>query len=158
MLGEFGVGKTSLVGRFVRQAFSEHYQTTVGVTIETKLVATGSGEVKLVIWDIAGSNAISPVTQAYLRGAAGLLFVADGTRRGTLSSVSDLREQSTALLGAVPAVGLINKHDLRDAWEIDSTDLAALHAQSVPTMLTSAKTGEHVEEAFQRLTGAMIGT
>ncbi|MBT8446156.1 MAG: GTP-binding protein [Gammaproteobacteria bacterium] len=157
LLGDFGVGKTSLVKRFVKQAFAESYQTTVGVTIETKLVSCETGEVKLVIWDIAGSNEISPVTQAYLRGAAGLLFVADGTRRSTLASVQELRRQSTELLGAVPALCLVNKLDLADAWEIDGADLDALAGAAMPALRTSARTGEHVEDAFRRLADAMTG-
>ena len=59
MIGDFSVGKTSLVGRFVRQSFSEKYLTTVGVKIDTKLVKlTENQDVKLILWDIAGGRFI----------------------------------------------------------------------------------------------------
>ena len=64
MIGDFAVGKTSLVSRYVRQTFSEAYQTTIGVKIDSKIIQLPSGDdLKLVLWDIAGSNALSTVEQ-----------------------------------------------------------------------------------------------
>ena len=81
MLGDFGVGKTSLVSRFVRNTFSEKYLTTVGVKVDSKEVDRGGrGPLKLVVWDIAGKSALDALNMSYLRGASGLLLVADGTR------------------------------------------------------------------------------
>ena len=56
MLGSFAVGKTSLVGRFVRQMFSDRYLTTVGVRIDKKELVVAGREVKLVLWDIHGED------------------------------------------------------------------------------------------------------
>lgn len=151
LVGDFGVGKTSLVQRFVKQAFSEHYQTTVGVTIETKSIALADGrDAKLVIWDIAGSDVIDTVKQSYLRGAAGLVFVVDGTRAGTLEAVQRLDTEARALLPDAASVFLFNKHDLVDEWEIHETDREAL-TRGRPGFLTSARTGAHVEAAFAAL-------
>ena len=64
MLGDFGVGKTSLVARFVHSAFSEKYVTTVGVKIDTKQlepIGPDAPRVKLVLWDIAGKIALGSV-------------------------------------------------------------------------------------------------
>ena len=60
MLGEFGVGKTSLVRRFVHSIFSDRYMTTVGLKIDTREIEMEKGEnVKLIIWDIAGTDDIA---------------------------------------------------------------------------------------------------
>ena len=70
MLGEFGVGKSSLVARFLRNTFDEKYLTTVGVKVDSREVALDDGRsLKLVLWDIAGKNALDALNQNYLRGA-----------------------------------------------------------------------------------------
>ena len=78
LLGDFGVGKTSLVARFVRSTFSDKYLTTVGVKVDSKEVALpGRAPLKLVIWDIAGRGTLDAPGANYLRGASALLMVAD---------------------------------------------------------------------------------
>ena len=79
MIGSFGVGKTSLVARFVRSIFSEKYQTTVGVKIDKKVVEVGGQQVTLVLWDIAGEDALTTVRVSQLRGASGYILVVDGS-------------------------------------------------------------------------------
>ncbi len=70
MIGDFAVGKTSLVARFVSSTYSEKYITTVGVKIDTKNIALDSGqEMKLVLWDIAGDDDFCPPGD---RGAKGI--------------------------------------------------------------------------------------
>ena len=84
LIGDFAVGKTSLVKRYVDQVFSEDYTTTVGVSIVTKEVQLDRDSmVKLIIWDIAGADKLTTVSHAYLQGANGYVLVADGTRRQT---------------------------------------------------------------------------
>ena len=80
MLGGFGVGKTSLVSRFVSSMFSDKYLTTVGVKVDKKTVPIDSGEMTLMLWDIYGQDEFQTVRDSYLRGASGYLLVADGTR------------------------------------------------------------------------------
>jgi len=153
MIGDFGVGKTSLVARFVRGIFSQRYLTTMGVKIDTKEVELTNGRfVKLVLWDVAGTNTLSSVERNYLRGASGYLLVADGTRSRTLESARELHAQTQGLLGDVPFLLLLNKNDLPDEWEVDDS--------SVPpnwqVMTSSAKTGEGVEAAFAALASRVI--
>ena len=84
LLGGFGVGKTSLVRRYVQSIFSDTYLTTVGVKIEKKMVNVGAAEVALILWDIAGEDDITGIRTSYLRGAAGYFLVVDVTRGETL--------------------------------------------------------------------------
>ncbi len=62
MLGGFGVGKTSLVRRYVQSIFSDTYLTTVGVKIEKKMVNVGAADVALILWDIAGEDEVTDNT------------------------------------------------------------------------------------------------
>ncbi len=62
MLGAFGVGKTSLVRRYVQSLFSDAYLTTVGVKIDKKTVTVGNEPVTLLLWDIAGEDDVSPIS------------------------------------------------------------------------------------------------
>jgi hypothetical protein len=150
MLGDFGVGKTSLVARFVRNTFSDRYLTTVGVKVDSKLVEAGGSSVKLVIWDIAGKSALDTLNQSYLRGASGLILVVDGTREPTLRSALYLQMQANSVLNTPPAVLLVNKLDLIDKWEILPATIAELR-KTIPVFETSARTGDGVEAAFAEL-------
>ena len=157
LVGDFAVGKTSTVSRFVNNVFSEKYLTTVGVKIDTKEVVLHEPDkiVKLVLWDIAGKDRFSEIDLSYLSGSAGYLLIADGTRRATVDSAFFLREQIEVTHGTLPYVFLVNKHDLTDQWEVAESELATLRRNDVPTYVTSAKTGSNVEVAFEKL-AAMI--
>jgi small GTP-binding protein len=148
MLGDFGVGKTSLVARFVRSTFSDKYLTTVGVKVDSKEIALpGRDPQKLVVWDIAGRSALDALGAHYLRGASALMLVADGTREASLSSALNLLMQSRSLLPDACAVLLVNKLDLVERWEVAPATLAELR-RSLPVFETSALAGDGVEDAF----------
>jgi hypothetical protein len=155
MLGATGVGKTSLVARFVRSIFSETYRTTIGVTIDKKRVRDGRGELDLVIWDLSGEDEFQSVTRSYMRGASGLLVVVDGTRRGTAETALRLHAEARAFVGDVPRVFVLNKSDLSATWDLDPPFEAALRAAGTTLVRTSAKTGAGVEDAFGALVSAM---
>ena len=156
LLGSFGVGKTSLVARFVHSLFSDKYHTTVGVKIDKKVVSLDSDEVTLMIWDMAGEEDGAPVKLNQVRDASGYLLVADGTRRKTLDVARDIQRRVENEIGRQPFLLLVNKVDLRDTWEIKDSEWAELAASGWIVLETSAKTGEHVEEAFLALTSSIL--
>lgn len=158
IIGDFAVGKTSTVTRFVNNVFSDKYLTTVGVKIDTKDIALADGNsLRMVIWDIAGSDRFSSAEFAYMRGAQGYLLVVDGTRRQTLASALTLRAAVEERYGKMPHVILINKHDLVEDWEISEEELASLNEEDAPILCTSAMTGKCVERAFAKLAEALTG-
>ena len=151
MLGGFSVGKTSLVGRFVKSQFSEKYQTTVGVKIDKKVVSLDDEDVTIILWDIQGEDGVQPLRPAYLRGSAGFILVVDGTRAPTLEVAQMVQRRAEELVGPVPFVTLLNKADLEDDWELEESTLRRLAKNGWLMLKTSAKTGQNVEEAFRVL-------
>lgn len=158
MLGTFGVGKTSLVRRFVESIYSDQYQTTVGVKIDKKVLRVGDQEVMLLLWDIQGDDSVQDRRLTYLRGSAGYLLVADGTRRDTLYRTRAIQTLVQETLGSAPFLLLINKSDLTAEWSLEEDDLEEIKGQGWQIIRTSAKTGLGVEEAFLTLSQKMLGT
>src|SRR6266550_4638152 len=115
MLGGFSVGKTSLVKRYVQSIFSESYMATVGVKIDKKTVTLDDRVVHLILWDLAGEDDMSSLRMSYLRGSAGYVLVADGTRPSTLEVAHSLRQRVEADLGPLPFVVLLDVSAERDA-------------------------------------------
>ena len=156
LLGAYGVGKTSLVSRFVHSMFSEKYMTTIGVKIDKKGVDLEKDKVELVIWDIYGQDDFQKVRMSYLRGASGYLLVLDGTRGGTLDIALGLQDSAAKTIGEVPFIVVVNKADLSGQWEISDRDLMQLTNRGWRVIKTSAKTGGAVEAAFATLAHAMV--
>lgn len=156
MLGATSVGKTSLVRRFVESIFSEKYQATIGVKIDRKLVQVEGAEVSLLLWDLQGEDEFQRVRMSYLRGASGLIFVADGTRPDTVATARTLRASAEATVGAAPSLLLLNKADLAESWGVDDAFVEANGPAGLPIVRTSAKTGDGVEDAFHHLVRRML--
>ncbi len=156
LLGSFGVGKTSLVARFVHSMFSDKYHTTVGVKIDKKTFPLNGEEVTLMIWDMAGEEDGAPVKLNQVRDAAGYLLVMDGTRSKTLEVARSIQQRVENEIGNQPFILLVNKVDLRSEWEIPEATWDELRAAGWTILETSAKTGDHVEEAFLGLTTRII--
>jgi small GTP-binding protein len=155
MLGAHGVGKTSLVRRYVHSIFSEKYHSTIGVKIDKREVQVDDRLVKLLLWDVAGEESNFSIPPSYMVGAAGGLLVIDGTRRETVETACDIFERLRSTAGDIPVVIVLNKADLADEWEIEDVSLKCFEGR--PVLKSSAKTGEGVEEAFLLLTRTILG-
>jgi small GTP-binding protein len=158
LIGSFGVGKTSLISRFVHQTFSEKYLTTLGVKIDTKLVQLKTGDVcKLVIWDIAGKEDYSSTDKQYIKGSSGCIYVVDSTRQATAEVVLNLKQQIVESLGDIPGICAVNKTDLEDEWSLSDEVQRELKKEMNCLFKTSALNGTQVESAFLKLTELMTG-
>lgn len=156
MLGTFAVGKTSLVQRFVESIYSDKYHTTVGVKIDKKLVKVGDTELTLILWDLEGTESEHELRKSYLRGASGYLLVADGTRQDTLYKALAIQSRAEETLGTAPFLLLINKADLTDDWNISNRETEALTQKGWQVIMTSAKIGSGVEDAFLALAQKLL--
>lgn len=151
LLGYFAVGKTSLVQRFVFETFSEKYHTTIGVKIDKKEIQIANTPIQLLIWDIHGEDRFQKVQQSYLIGAAGYLLVLDSTREESLEVALELKNLVESTVGNIPFMALLNKSDLLDEQVLNPQILEEKGFPASNIILTSAKTGVGVEEAFIKL-------
>lgn len=156
LVGATAVGKSSLVARFVRSIFSDQYQTTIGVKIETRYVERPLGRLELVIWDLSGEDEFQNVQLNYLRGATGYLLVIDGTRAETKAVAFMLQERLLQAIGHVPFVVVLNKVDQIASWEVTDRELDAMTNRRWKLVRASALTGVGVEEAFDELSDAIL--
>ena len=156
MLGAFGVGKTSLVKRYVHSIFSEKYLTTIGVKVDEKIVKTDGKEITLLLWDIQGEDYFLKVPPTYLTGSSGYFLVIDGTRPETYHTALSLQEMARQKLGDIPFIALINKSDLFNEWKINEDMIFELIDRGWKVISTSAKEDKNVEEAFSELSKRML--
>lgn len=150
--GHFGVGKSSLIKQFIHEKFSEQYMTTIGVKIDKKSVTINGTVVNMIIWDIAGESSAVKIPKKYFMGAHGLIYVFDLTRPETYEGIADDIFEVSKENQSIPSIVLGNKSDLVEEDFIEEIR----NEIGMEFNLTSAKTGENVEDAFQTLAKEMI--
>lgn len=153
LLGHFGVGKSSLLRRFVENTFSENYTVTIGVHIMKKEVPIEKENVTLVIWDVEGTDDFTKYRPSYLLGTSSFIYVFDASRAVTYS---DLKYNLDHINEKYPGVSVHiigNKVDLVDR-DVLLEDLKAQNIQH--SYLSSAKTGENVESLFKDVAAQVL--
>lgn len=163
LVGEKAVGKTSLVRRYVLNMFDDQYITTIGTRVSKKEARVFLPErdllvdVDMQIWDIMGEKGFRELLkEAYFYGANGILAVADLTRRKTLDDLDDWIDGVEQIVGKVPILIAVNKSDLVSSAQFGERDVEQVaRAFDCPYLLTSAKSGSNVEDAFRRI-GQMV--
>ncbi|XP_077448321.1 ras-related protein Rab-32 [Stigmatopora argus] len=152
VIGDLGVGKTSIIKRYVHSIFSQHYRATIGVDFALKVIQWDHDTViRLQLWDIAGQERYGNMTRVYYREAVGALVVFDSTRASTFDAVlkwkDDLDSKVTLNNGRpVPAVLLANKAD-QAACLHPRLDAFCKDNGFVGWFQTSAKENSNIEEA-----------
>ena len=152
LLGDFAVGKTSLIRRYVEEKYDEKYLSTIGVNISRKSVEMDDYILNMLIWDLAGGDDFSKVGHSYLSGAVAALIVCDLTRQETMQHYEFYATQMRNMNPRVKLLFAGNKSDLEPDHCIDRKELASFSSSlGGQFFATSAKTGFHVEEAFRHL-------
>ncbi len=157
LVGDVAVGKTSLIKRYVLESFDDRYVATVGTKVTKKtLPVTWKGApavLDMMVWDIMGEKGFRALLRdAYFEGAHGVLAVCDLTRKDTFYDLDNWVQMVRKQVGNVPIVVLGNKSDLAERVVVTQEELARMGSiLSAKVYLTSAKTGENVNEAFQVL-------
>jgi len=157
LIGDWGVGKTSLVRKYVLDIFSDDYLVTIGTKVYKKRVKVEENQNKiidlnLIIWDIMGQKEFQRTQAVAFHGSNGAIIVCDITRKETLDSIYQWRNQLFNATSEIPIIILANKFDLQDIAQVTSKDLNDVAEELNSTFLfTSAKSGENVESAFQEI-------
>lgn len=156
LIGEFAVGKTSLIQRYVYNTFSDRYIQTIGAKITKKSLLLHYPElstdldIDLTLWDIMGEKGFRELLkEAYFYGAQGILAVCDVTREDTFYELPTWINSVEKVTGEIPMVFLANKIDLTDTIAVEEEDMRMMgESYDASYLPTSAKTGENVEAAF----------
>ena len=159
IIGDSGVGKSCLLLRFADDTFTENYYSTIGVDFRFKCLEIGDRKCKLQIWDTAGQERFKTVTSAYYRGADGIIIVFDQTDRESYNNVHNWIEDIARYSTDDPVkIIFANKDDISNEKKtVDNTDITELEKKcGLEIIKTSAKTGEKVTYAFEKLTQKLL--
>jgi len=165
IVGNGGVGKTSMVLRYCENAFKENYIMTIGSNFSTKTVDLQEYphfQVKLQIWDLAGQKHFSFVRPPFYRGATGIIYVFDLTRRSSFAELLEWRNEVEKVIGQKPSIIVGNKVDLADqgkrevSYQDGESLKGELHANNY--FETSAKVGDSIDNVFTILTLEILKT
>jgi small GTP-binding protein len=159
VIGDVGVGKTSMVNRIVYNTFSEKYKATIGCEFGLKILEINGESVRIQLWDLAGQDRLGGISRLYCRDANGAIVVNDVTREGNLKQAcawkNSVDENVCMSDGTpIPMVLCANKADLlspESSINKDSIQNFALENKFVAGFLTSSKTGENTNEALMKL-------
>lgn len=145
LLGDFNVGKTSLIRRFVDNSFDDKYLSTIGVKISKKHIDIEGKNLELLIWDIEGDTPQKPIPSHYFRGASGAIFVVDVVRKKSMKNLLEYIEIFKTLNPQGKYVIAYNKVDLLSPEKIEKIEIEK------DSFLTSAKEGLNVNSLFETL-------
>ena len=160
VVGDWGVGKTTSITKFVKDIFKADYVPTLGVHITKKSISLNGNDVDLMIWDLAGQDRFAMVRQRFYDETDGVFIVYDTTRRSSLDHVKNWYKEVQEYTRAIPIILVGNKIDLVDKRVVDDDDVMKhIEENNIIVNLkfeTSAKTGVNVEEAFHTLVEHLI--
>ncbi|HLE45566.1 MAG TPA: Rab family GTPase [Thermoplasmata archaeon] len=157
LLGGLGVGKTSLIRRYVLDEFDDRYIVTLGAKVSKRpvdVVFPGLGPVRvdMTVWDTMGEESLRPtLTDIVLHGVKGVLAVCDVSDARTIAPMASWVSLAARLRSDVPVQVLVNKSDLPPRSEVVAGALGVGRRHAAPCYLTSAKTGDNVRAAFEDL-------
>merc|ERR1712025_1229829 len=160
LVGDSGVGKSSVLLRFTQNEF-EDMSPTIGVDFKLKMMNVEDKRLKLTIWDTAGQERFRTLTSSYYRGAHGIIFVYDVTRPDSFRGVEEIwmnEVESYSTLDAIKIVigNKVDKEDTRKVTREEGKSFARRHGCLF--LETSAKTSQGVEQVFQELLQKILET
>ena len=158
VLGDYGVGKTSLIKQCINEEFDDQHLTTLGANIALKEISMRFGgekadiDVELELWDIAGNKSIADVKMEFYKGGDGAIIIADLTKENNIIDCENWIKTTTQIIGKIPFIFVGNKYDLVSEDDIDMEKIQKLASRyNTPFILASAKFGDNTNEAFHEI-------
>lgn len=161
LLGDWGVGKTSLIKKFVLDQFDDTYLATFGSKVYKKnLIYNETNNItnlNLMIWDVMGQPEFKQMRTIAYSGSQGAMIVCDVTRKQSLYNLAFWQAELYSMTKEIPILILANKNDLQNQAAFSADDLNKVSRQlKAHCFFTSAKTGENVEAAFRKIGTKLI--
>ena len=162
IVGDTGVGKTTLLHQYLNKRFKSDAETTIGSNFFVKYVKIPDAKqlITLQVWDLAGQEHFKWVRSAFYKGARGIIYVYDLTQKETFYNLIKWKEEVESSIGIVPNILVGNKLDLIESqnstidyeeWLFLKNNLTSRYYYE-----TSAKYGTKVDEVFSKLTHLMF--
>lgn len=159
IIGDSGVGKSSLLLRFADNLFSGTYITTIGVDFKIRTIDVNGEKVKLQIWDTAGQERFRTITSTYYRGTHGVIVVYDVTSGDSFSNVKRWLQEIEQNCDVVNRILVGNKDDCPEKKAVSTEDAKKFAEQiGIEFYETSAKENVNVEEVFYAITRQVLQT
>ena len=159
IIGDSGVGKTSMLLKYVDDYFPETHIATIGVEYKTKTLIKGKYKISLNIWDTAGQERFKSITKTFFNNTTGALFVYDITKRASFSGPTGVKNwiKDTKEYDKFDSIIVGNKIDLEKKRVINFSELKELGVKNKMDFFeTSAKTGKNINEVFDKLVDNII--
>jgi Ras-related protein Rab-1A len=158
LIGNSSVGKTSILLRYVDDAFNTDFQTTIGVDFKLAELTRQDKLIKLQLWDTAGQDRFRNIVASYYRGANGIILVYDITNAESFHNIPKWMEESSSYLTqSVPKLLIGNKADLSSQRQVATADAQEFATQHGMLFLeTSAKTNKNIKAAFETMADSML--
>ncbi|XP_066485031.1 ras-related protein Rab-35 [Tiliqua scincoides] len=159
IIGDSGVGKSSLLLRFADNTFSGSYITTIGVDFKIRTLVINGERVKLQIWDTAGQERFRTITSTYYRNTHGVIIVYDVTNPVSFVNVKRWLHEIGQNCDSVCKILVGNKCEDPSRKQVDTADARRFSEQmGVRLFETSAKENLNVEEMFNAITAMVLRT
>ena len=152
-IGDGGVGKTSILRRYVENKFLKHHLSTIGIDFLSKTLKIKDKEIKLKIWDTAGQERYRQITSHIYKDADGIILVFDVTSEESFNQITDWMEQikNNVSKEEINLILIGNKCDLADRMVEKERGEKMAEKLKIKYFETSALTGQGINEAFEEL-------
>ena len=162
LIGNSGVGKTSIINQYIDQTFDEANAATIGANYSEKTITKNNKEYELNIWDTAGQEKFHSVGKHFYKDAYIVCLVYDITSQDSLTQLKEIWYEDIKKYGEKYTILAVvgNKSDLYEGDNLADENMAKEFAQSINAtfMLTSAKTGDGIEKLFDTLVDKFLSS
>lgn len=152
IVGNGGVGKSSMIQRYCKGRFTKDYKKTIGVDFLERQITVDEDEVRIMLWDTAGQEEFNDLTREYYKGAQAVVLAFSTIDRDSFLAIRQWKEKVSAEVGSVPMVLIQNKIDLVDQAEITADESESLAKKlNLKFYRTSVKDDLNVSDVFRYL-------
>ena len=152
LIGNSGVGKSSILQRYIQKVFQESFASTIGVDFFMKSINIGDKSIKLQLWDTAGTEKFRSITTGYYRGADAAFVVFDLSSKSSFKNLNEWIESYYKYSNPDVEKNVIligNKSDLIDKREVSKEEIEKfIKDNNINYFETSAKDGKNIDECF----------